>query len=1248
MNRRDRVENAPAAARTKPRRPLAVRVRAMAGFAMACRRAGWAGLPVALAALMAVPMPGAPQVMGACDGNCPVFSPSTALSFRISEGTGTGDAIAVLPAATDEDQDDYQIVYTLWDRDDPIENGNRDEAGFGDGDAAAFVLDEDIDGENGEVIKKLTLKTRVGHDYDYESEPPKRVYRFRLVACDDEFNRAYIDITVHIDNVNEQLGRPDAPTVVGVSTPKLAVRWTPPSNTGPPITDYDVQYRKNGTTDAWRSWSHSGAQTNTVITGLEAGTEYEVQVLARNREGVSAWSPSGTGSTLTAGNNPPVFLDDPTDNPSTTRSFPENTPPGHAVGRPVRAEGESTLTYSLGGTDAGSFDIMSSSGQIRTKPGVTYDFEAKPSYRVTVTATDQNPDSSDATITVAISLDDVDEPPLRPAAPVVATSSGSNTILDVTWSAPDSTGRPAVEDYDLQYRRIAGAGQNCRSWCAHDHTGSSTETAITGLDSGTRYEVQVLARNHEGDSPWSPSGTGWTNVPGNDTPEFTSTPSLSFDESVGDERTPVMDVGQPVTAEDDDVTTPDENGEYDTLTYSLEGPDAGLFTIDSSTGQIKTKSRVYDHEDKPSHSVSVKATDSHQISGTIALTISVNDVNEPPLAPPRPTVRGHSTRSLSVSWRPPANNTGRPEIEDYDLQYRECPSDTCPSEADTGWTNGPQGEAGTSAVIQNATPALSPGALYQVRVRATNDEGDGAWSPPGSGRTLAPPTFPAGPLTRSFRETIGAGEPASRNVGSPVRASFFPGGDLTYTLGATDGGAFDIDAATGQIKTKMGQTYDYEMQGPEYSYSVTVTATDASATSAMVEVTITITDAAERPLAPGTPVVTGATMDSLTVEWEPPENGGRPDIDHYDVQYRKGTSGSWRNGPQDVSGTSTTIANLDSETLYQVQVRAHNSDGYGPYSQPGAGWTRDGTVPTNCAVGSPQTFDLPENTPAGRNIGAVTVTGDRVTYSLHDPDAAFFSINYQTGQLRTRSGVAYDYETRKSYTVTVRGTDSSNACTNVVVTIRITDVENESGRGPGTTTGTRSPSDEEEDEGKTSAGAEDPAFEASSTERSFPENTPPGESVGAPVTATAAAGPLTYTLAGTDAASFDIESGNGQIKTKAGVTYDYETRDTYAVTVKATGPSGASATIAVTINVLDVGEKPAFASAAGVRSFPENTPPGQAIGAPVTAVDPDGDKLTYTLAGTDAASFDNRIRERTDQDQGRRDLRFMRPGYPIR
>ena len=49
---------------------------------------------------------------------------------------------------------------------------------------------------------------------------------------------------------------------------------------------------------------------------------------------------------------------------------------------------------------------------------------------------------------------------------------------------------------------------------------------------------------------------------------------------------------------------------------------------------------------------------------------------------------------------------------------------------------------------------------------------------------------------------------------------------------------------------------------------------------------------------------------------------------------------------------------------------------------------------------------------------------------------------------------------------------------------------------------------------------------------------------------------------------------------------------------------------------------PTFADARTARSVAENTTAGRPIGAPVAAVDPDGDRLTYTLGGTDAASFD--------------------------
>ncbi len=100
-----------------------------------------------------------------------------------------------------------------------------------------------------------------------------------------------------------------------------------------------------------------------------------------------------------AQNSAPVF------NPVTvTRSVAENAPAGQNIGDPVAAtdtDSSDTLTYSLGGTDAAFFDIVSTSGQIRTKAGVTYNHQAKSFYSVTVTASDGT-DAADATVSILV------------------------------------------------------------------------------------------------------------------------------------------------------------------------------------------------------------------------------------------------------------------------------------------------------------------------------------------------------------------------------------------------------------------------------------------------------------------------------------------------------------------------------------------------------------------------------------------------------------------------------------------------------------------------------------------------------------------------------------------------------------------------------------------------------------------------------------------------------------------------------
>ena len=83
----------------------------------------------------------------------------------------------------------------------------------------------------------------------------------------------------------------------------------------------------------------------------------------------------------------------------------------------------------------------------------------------------------------------------------------------------------------------------------------------------------------------------------------------NFDDSDGrsvpENTPPGTNIGAPISATDDDEDT-EEFG--NTLTYSLEGTDAALFDIDSSTGQLITKAPL-DHEDQDSHSVMVRVDD---------------------------------------------------------------------------------------------------------------------------------------------------------------------------------------------------------------------------------------------------------------------------------------------------------------------------------------------------------------------------------------------------------------------------------------------------------------------------------------------------------------------------------------------------------------------------------------------------------------------------------------------------------------
>ena len=278
---------------------------------------------------------------------------------------------------------------------------------------------------------------------------------------------------------------------------------------------------------------------------------------------------------------------------------------------------------------------------------------------------------------------------------------------------------------------------------------------------------------------------------------------------------------------------------------------------------------------------------------------------------------------------------------------------------------------------------------------------------------------------------------------------------------------------------------------------------------------------------------------------------------------------------------------LTNRVAYTFQIRAVNYYGTGDWSASSNATPRPpNRSPYFIISGDSATFTVDENTPPGTPVGsALTATdpnGDTLAYWLSGIDSSSFTINIFTGQMMVKDPL--DYESKPVYHVRVRVRDNIGASDDIDVTITVTNVDE---------AGTVSVSSERPKVG-TALAASLTDLDGSVSDISW------------------------QWAASSDGSNWsDISGANSDSYTPVADDVGIYLRTTASYT-DGHGP-GKSAHAVMEQETAQ--RDPSFEGDVTSLTVDENTPPGTLVGDAITATDPDGDILTYSLSGTDVSSF---------------------------
>jgi len=869
-----------------------------------------------------------------------------------------------------------------------------------------------------------------------------------------------------------------------------------------------------------------------------------------------------------------------------TASFAEN-----GTGTVYTATGtdpeSDTLTWSISGTDAALFNIDSDTGALTFKTAPNYespaDSDTNNSYIVEIQASDG---TATSTKTVTVTVTNVNEAPTDIAL--------SNSSVNENTPSGTAVGTLSATDIDsgdtFTYTLVSGTGDTDNASFTID--GSSLKLAVSpDYETKSSYSVCIQTKDAAGATYSEAFTITVTNV--NDAPSITVPGSITVTEDAATALTGISFADADAGSASVTVTLSVASGTLAATTGSnvTVGGTATALTLTGSIADINTFIAAG----------KVTFTTASDATANVTLTIAINDGGNTGAG-------GEKTDSTTVTLSVTAVNDAPSITSDATASFAENGTGTVytatASDPDTGdtvtWSiSGTDADlfaidSGTGALTFKTAPNYESPAdsgkdnVYNITVTAT-DSGS-LTATKGVAITVTDVNEAPTDIALSS-SSVNENTPSGTAVGTLSAADPDSGNTFTYALatgtGSDDNGSFTIDGNT--LKTNAVFNYDVKQ-----SYKIRVRTTDQNGLFFEEAFTISITEVNVAPTdislsatsiaencSPNTEVGTLSAVDTNTSE-------------SFSYAFVAG-AGDADNASFNISGDKlrlTNSADYETQSSYSVRIKVTDKGGL-TYEKAFAITVTDVNDAPTITSGDSAGF-------AENGTGTVyTATGsdedgNTITWSVSGGDAALLSINSSSGALTFKTAPNYeaptDSGTNNVYNITVTATDNGAGALTAtkVVAITVTDVN------------------------------EAPSITSGNSE-SVSENTT-GTAYTATYTDPDAGDTITWSLGGTDAALFSIDS-DGKVTFISAPDYespaDSGKDNVYNITVTATDSGSLSAAKDVAITVTDVNEAPTITAAAAL-----SVAEGSTAAFTAAATDPDGNVITWSITGgADAGKF---------------------------